>query len=219
MRLNTGRVRDQWHTMTRSGQSPRLANHSPEPFVEVHPTDAANAGLTEGGFARISSPYGECVLKVAVTDNQGEAVCSRRSIGATRPHRRPALAIWLRRRMIRIPVSLRPRPHRWQLSLWHLHIAAFCWRAHSRRCPRGRGGRVWPWRRAQGCCLRATNRRPLGVRAPLPCWEPTRSPNISTNLAASIAWRLSLKVGSWAVFSWKGRNGSAMGFGQGCLRE
>ena len=70
LRLNTGRVRDQWHTMTRSGQSPRLANHTPEPFVEVHPTDAADMGLTEGGFARISSPYGECVLKVAVTDNQ-----------------------------------------------------------------------------------------------------------------------------------------------------
>src|SRR5262245_13462806 len=33
-RLNTGRVRDQWHTMTRSGQSARLATHRPEPFVE-----------------------------------------------------------------------------------------------------------------------------------------------------------------------------------------
>src|SRR5262249_12147098 len=35
-RLNTGRVRDQWHTMTRSGLSARLAAHTPEPFVEVH---------------------------------------------------------------------------------------------------------------------------------------------------------------------------------------
>ena len=58
LRLNTGRVRDQWHTMTRSGQSPRLANHSPEPFVEIHPADAANAGLTDGAFARVSSSYG-----------------------------------------------------------------------------------------------------------------------------------------------------------------
>src|SRR5262249_27422519 len=38
-RLNTGRVRDQWHTMTRSGLSARLGAHLPEPFVEVHPTD------------------------------------------------------------------------------------------------------------------------------------------------------------------------------------
>ena len=70
LRLNTGRVRDQWHTMTRSGQSPRLANHSPEPFVEVHPADAANAGLADGAFARVSSSYGTCVLKVTVTDSQ-----------------------------------------------------------------------------------------------------------------------------------------------------
>ncbi len=34
LRLNTGRIRDQWHTMTRSGLSPRLATHLPEPFVE-----------------------------------------------------------------------------------------------------------------------------------------------------------------------------------------
>ena len=70
LRLNTGRVRDQWHTMTRSGQSPRLANHAPEPFVEVHPADAADAGLADGAFARVSSPYGTCVLKVTVTDTQ-----------------------------------------------------------------------------------------------------------------------------------------------------
>ena len=41
LRLNTGRIRDQWHTMTRSGTSPRLGQHLPEPFVEVHPDDAA----------------------------------------------------------------------------------------------------------------------------------------------------------------------------------
>ena len=69
-RLNTGRVRDQWHTMTRSGLSPRLSAHSPEPFVEVHPLDAAAAGLRAGGFARLRSPYGSCVLKVVVSDAQ-----------------------------------------------------------------------------------------------------------------------------------------------------
>ncbi|HEY5216327.1 MAG TPA: molybdopterin-dependent oxidoreductase, partial [Pseudolabrys sp.] len=69
-RLNTGRVRDQWHSMTRSGLSPRLAGHLQEPFVEVHPLDAAAAGLHPGGFARVSSPYGACVLKVVVSDGQ-----------------------------------------------------------------------------------------------------------------------------------------------------
>jgi assimilatory nitrate reductase catalytic subunit len=70
LRLNTGRVRDQWHTMTRSGLSARLANHAPEPFVEVHPDDAAAANVTHGGFARITTSYGSCVLKVVVTEAQ-----------------------------------------------------------------------------------------------------------------------------------------------------
>ena len=43
LRLNTGRVRDQWHTMTRTGKSARLAGHRPEPTIELHPDDAARA--------------------------------------------------------------------------------------------------------------------------------------------------------------------------------
>jgi assimilatory nitrate reductase catalytic subunit len=70
LRLNTGRVRDQWHTMTRSGTSPRLGAHCPEPFVAVHPADAKAAGLTDGGFARVTTPYGACVLKVAIDAGQ-----------------------------------------------------------------------------------------------------------------------------------------------------
>ena len=69
-RLNTGRIRDQWHTMTRSGLSPRLAQHVAEPFVEVHPADAAAFNLVDGGFARLRSSYGTCVLKVVVTESQ-----------------------------------------------------------------------------------------------------------------------------------------------------
>jgi assimilatory nitrate reductase catalytic subunit len=69
-RLNTGRIRDQWHTMTRSGMSPRLSAHLPEPFVEVHADDAASAGLVNGGFARVRSRYGSCVLKVVVSEGQ-----------------------------------------------------------------------------------------------------------------------------------------------------
>src|SRR5262249_45871571 len=69
-RLNTGRLRDQWHTMTRSGASPRLALHSPEPFVEVNPADAQTAGLVDGGFARITTRHGSVVLKVIVSDGQ-----------------------------------------------------------------------------------------------------------------------------------------------------
>jgi assimilatory nitrate reductase catalytic subunit len=70
LRLNTGRIRDQWHTMTRSGLSPKLGAHSPEPFVEVHPADAKSAGLKPDGFARVRTAYGACVLKVVVTETQ-----------------------------------------------------------------------------------------------------------------------------------------------------
>jgi assimilatory nitrate reductase catalytic subunit len=70
LRLNTGRIRDQWHTMTRTGTSPRLGQHLPEPFVEVHPDDAARNGVFDGDFARVVTDYGQCVLKVVVTGQQ-----------------------------------------------------------------------------------------------------------------------------------------------------
>lgn len=64
--LNTGRLRDHWHTMTRTGLSPRLSAHSAEPSVQIHPEDARRYGLTEGGFARIANDHGSVVLKVAL---------------------------------------------------------------------------------------------------------------------------------------------------------
>ena len=70
LRLNTGRIRDQWHTMTRSGMSPRLGQHLPEPFVEVHPDDAVRYGVTDDSFARVVTDYGQCILKVTVSDRQ-----------------------------------------------------------------------------------------------------------------------------------------------------
>src|SRR4051795_246209 len=70
LRLNTGRIRDQWHTMTRTGMSPRLGQHLPEPFVEVHPDDAARHGLADGDFARVTTDYGQCTLRVLVSERQ-----------------------------------------------------------------------------------------------------------------------------------------------------
>src|SRR5947207_5926472 len=59
LRLNTGRIRDQWHTMTRTGMSPRLGQHLPEPFVEVHPGDADRHGLAARAFARLATEFGQ----------------------------------------------------------------------------------------------------------------------------------------------------------------
>lgn len=75
LRLNTGRVRDQWHTMTRTGKSPRLAGHRPEPAIELSAGDAAARGLQDGDIARIESDWGTAVLvaQVSAAVQQGEA--------------------------------------------------------------------------------------------------------------------------------------------------
>jgi len=62
--LNTGRVRDHWHTMTRTGKSATLASHIPESFIDLHPQDALLYGVREGGLARISSRWGAMVARV-----------------------------------------------------------------------------------------------------------------------------------------------------------
>ena len=66
--LTTGRVPDQWHTMTRTGRLPELLRRDPSPFLEVHPADAARAGLVDGVMARIASRRGELVVRVRVTE-------------------------------------------------------------------------------------------------------------------------------------------------------
>jgi assimilatory nitrate reductase catalytic subunit len=68
--LNTGRVRDQWHTMTRTGLSPRLSTHIAEPFVEIHPDDAAPLGLEQGTLAEVATTHGKAVLRVLVNRGQ-----------------------------------------------------------------------------------------------------------------------------------------------------
>ena len=62
--LNTGRVRDQWHTMTRTGRAPRLAGHTSESFIDMHPQDALLCGVREGELARVSSAWGAMVARV-----------------------------------------------------------------------------------------------------------------------------------------------------------
>jgi assimilatory nitrate reductase catalytic subunit len=68
--LNTGRLRDQWHTMTRTGNVPRLMSNAPEPAVDLHPRDAAANGLKEGDLAHLSTRYGFARAKVRITDAQ-----------------------------------------------------------------------------------------------------------------------------------------------------
>ncbi|MFN3674527.1 MAG: molybdopterin-dependent oxidoreductase [Sphingomonas pseudosanguinis] len=68
--LNTGRYRDHWHTMTRTGLAPKLARHREEPLVEVHPDDATRLNLTDGGLARVGTPQGTSLYRVSVSTGQ-----------------------------------------------------------------------------------------------------------------------------------------------------
>ncbi|WP_221794628.1 molybdopterin-dependent oxidoreductase [Aquisediminimonas sediminicola] len=69
-RLNTGRYRDQWHTMTRTGLSPKLSQHRREPLVEIHPDDAQALHIQDGGLAEVATPHGASIYRVSVTDGQ-----------------------------------------------------------------------------------------------------------------------------------------------------
>ncbi len=70
MTLNTGRIRDQWHTMTRTGKSQRLSSHYAEPFAEIHPSDAERLGIAPASLVRLESPHGRAVLRALVSLRQ-----------------------------------------------------------------------------------------------------------------------------------------------------
>lgn len=70
MTLNTGRIRDQWHTMTRTAKTPRLMAHFAEPFAEIAPADARRLGIAPASLVRVESAFGSAVVRALVTDRQ-----------------------------------------------------------------------------------------------------------------------------------------------------
>lgn len=68
--LNTGRIRDQWHTMTRTARSAKLNGHIPEPIVEVHPQDAMQWQIEDNALARIESEWGSMLARVQLSSAQ-----------------------------------------------------------------------------------------------------------------------------------------------------
>lgn len=65
--LNTGRLPHQWHTLTKTGKIQTLNKLTPGPFVEIHPDDAAAAGVAEGDRVEIRSRRGKAILPAVVT--------------------------------------------------------------------------------------------------------------------------------------------------------
>ncbi|MFD2018014.1 molybdopterin dinucleotide binding domain-containing protein [Vibrio olivae] len=65
--LNSGRTRDQWHTMSRTGLSARLAEHKSQPYVQIHPQTADQYGVRDGQLVEVRSTYGLCQVRAEVT--------------------------------------------------------------------------------------------------------------------------------------------------------
>ncbi|XDD45825.1 molybdopterin-dependent oxidoreductase [Leptospira sp. WS39.C2] len=66
--LTTGRIRDQWHTMTRTGKVRKLMEHKNEPYLEIHPMDASTIGVDEGALVEVISERGRVRVKAKITD-------------------------------------------------------------------------------------------------------------------------------------------------------
>lgn len=67
--LNTGRVRDQWHTMTRTGDAAILVNHTSEPYLEIHPEDAAELKIQQNAIVEVSSTLHSIKLRAKISDH------------------------------------------------------------------------------------------------------------------------------------------------------
>jgi assimilatory nitrate reductase catalytic subunit len=70
--LNTGRIRDQWHTMTRTAKTGRLMSHIAEPFAELHPNDAERLKIAPADLVEVKSPHGSVLVRALVTDRVRE---------------------------------------------------------------------------------------------------------------------------------------------------
>ena len=68
--LNTGRLRDQWHTMTRTGLVPKLMTHTPAAAVSLNPGDARARHLFAGDPVEVETSHGRMVLPVAIEPGQ-----------------------------------------------------------------------------------------------------------------------------------------------------
>ena len=67
LHLNTGRLRDQWHGMSRTGSVPRLAAHAPEPVIEMNARDMERRGIADGDLVRLKGKRGTLLLRAAAS--------------------------------------------------------------------------------------------------------------------------------------------------------
>ncbi len=125
-RLNTGRYRDQWHTMTRTGLSARLSGHRSEPLCDIHPDDLLLTGLADGDLVELHNDHGRYVARLQATDAQrpgelflpmhwSDRFAAAAVIGALVPGHTDPLSGQPEAK--HVPVSLRPLHPAWQGEL------------------------------------------------------------------------------------------------------
>jgi len=73
--LTTGRLKNQWHTMTKTGKVESLMKSGREPFVEIHPQDAARIGVQDGDFVEVISRRGKAIAQARVTEEIVRGTC------------------------------------------------------------------------------------------------------------------------------------------------
>ncbi|MGY8871245.1 MAG: nitrate reductase [Pseudomonadales bacterium] len=68
--LNTGRIRDQWHTMTRTGKAHRLLEHIATPLIEIHPDTAAKLLIKNTSLVSLKDRGIEYIARASISDSQ-----------------------------------------------------------------------------------------------------------------------------------------------------
>jgi len=67
--LNTGRIRDQWHTMTRTGKSPKLSTHLSEAFIQIATEDAKRFNIFKDSLVNVTSAWGDSTVRASINDD------------------------------------------------------------------------------------------------------------------------------------------------------
>ncbi|WP_018615534.1 nitrate reductase [Segetibacter koreensis] len=65
--LTTGRIRDQWHTMTKTGKVNKLKQHISNSFLEIHPDDAEERNIDENDIVEVFNGRGNVRVKAKLT--------------------------------------------------------------------------------------------------------------------------------------------------------
>ncbi len=73
--LTTGRIRDQWHTMSKTGKVNKLKQHISESFLEIHPGDAATRKIKDGELIEVFNARGNVRVKAKFSLDIKKGVC------------------------------------------------------------------------------------------------------------------------------------------------